>query len=86
MSIEEMIFDRLEAQRIVFLSAIDGGYANKFVNKETCKKYYTTMVFSEDDILEQSIKGFCRLEDVICLNEIRDYQNETIDLCVNKQN
>lgn len=71
------ILEKLETQRKSFLHS---QHLIHFENLIDADLYISNMVFIEQDILEIAIEGFCTTEDIFCLNDMRDYQHETVRL------
>lgn len=61
---------------------------HKSLKHEYLQQWLESIVFSEVDILEQAIKGFCdyRYVETDVWNELRDYQHETVQLCLDAFN
>lgn len=79
-NIKEIILAKLEEQRHYLLSI----NANLLlITKEKLEEYYSSMVFEEDNIVERMIEEFCTIEDIMCINELTDYQHETVEKCIN---
>lgn len=74
-----MLLSELEKQRNELLNCAEK------ISISLGEKFFSECIFQQEDILEEMIKDFCNIEDVICINEIRDYQNETVRLCLEYQ-
>lgn len=53
-----------------------------FNNLEEYKQYIEGMIFSEEDILDSSLKSLGLTVDDIDPNDFRDYQHETVEICI----
>ncbi len=76
----ELIYSKLEAQRETLLR--DTQAFRGLWDRDILRDFLESMVFSDDDHVEMTIKGICDIQDLEPLNELRDYQHGTIDLCL----
>lgn len=84
MNIIDQIMQDLEEQRDQLIILVTGFKRNHVGTTETIPKWLDSMVFSEEDKLEQAIEGFCNIEDVIPINDIRDFQHDTVYKCIDE--
>lgn len=85
--LKEIILDALSQQRLkLIMSVIKSDSLSNFETTEEASSWLQDMVFQEDDILERALKSLELTIDNINANEFRDYQHETISLCIKLRN
>lgn len=79
--IKEIIMNALKEQREALLSDVCSVSIN---DADDYRNYVESEVFSENDILEKALKSIDLDVSDIDPNDFRDFQNETIELCLEK--
>jgi len=82
--LKETIWNALKEQREDWLKAVDEFPAFDDYTVEEYQDGLEEDMFSHEDILEEALFSLGLEVDDIDGDEFRDYQHETIELCVNK--
>lgn len=78
--LKEIIMNALKEQRDTLLISI------KYSDCIQTHEDFVSEVFSEHDLLDESLSTLGITWEDIDPNDFRDYQHETVELCIEKQN